>query len=77
MATTKLISFRVDEDDLSIIDNAVAKNGYRKRSDYMNAALRLMAWASQNGKADQILRFHPHFGDVVDSFDFKYHRQHR
>lgn len=77
MATTKLISIRVDEDDLSWIDNAVAKHGYPKRSDYVNAALRLMAWAIKNSKESKILRFHPQFGDVMDSFDLNYHRQHR
>lgn len=77
MATTKLISIRVDENDLSVIDNAADSISYRKRSDYVNAAMRLMAWAIQNGKGDQILRFYPQFGDVMDSFDLKYHRQHR
>lgn len=77
MATTKLISIRVDEDDLSIIDNAATGKIFLKRSDYVNAALRLMAWAIKNSQESKILKFYPQFGDVMDSFDLNYHRQHR
>lgn len=77
MAKTKLISIRVDEEDLSWIDNEVTKYGYPKRSDYVNAALRLMAWAIQNGQAHKIQKFWPQYGDKVDSFELSYHREHR
>lgn len=77
MAATKLISVRIDEDHIQIIDDEIKKVRYGKRSDYITAAVRLMAWAIENGQAHKIQRFWPQFGDVVDSFDLTYHREHR
>lgn len=73
MNKTKLISVRVDEDTLSILDNAAYSSRYGKRSDVINAALRLMAVAIERGHYYDILKFQPYFYEV-DSFDFKYHR---
>lgn len=73
MNKTKLISVRVDEDTLSILDNAAYDSRYGTRSDAINAALRLMAVAIERDHYYDILRFRPYF-DEVDSFDFKYHR---
>ena len=77
MKAAKLVSVRLDEDDLNIIDERALSSGYRKRSDYINAAVRLMAWAIKNGKAEGILKFHPNFGDEVEQFELKYYRRHR
>lgn len=77
MKAAKLVSVRLDEDDLQIIDQAAKNSGYRKRSDYINAAVRLMAWAIKNRRDSEICKFYPCYGDVVDQFDLKYHRGHR
>ena len=77
MKAKKLVSIRLDEDDLKIIDEAAQSNGYRKRSDYIDAAVRLMAWAIKNGKSPEICKFYPCFGDVVDRFELIFHRGHR
>lgn len=77
MATTKLISVRIDEDDIKIIDEKVKGDRYGKRSNFITAAVRLMAWAIQNGQAHKIQRFWPQYGDKVDSFELTYHREHR
>lgn len=77
MQSTKLVSVRLDEDDLNIIDKRAKGSGYRKRSDYINAAVRLMAWAIKERKEDLICKFYPCYGDVVDQFDLKFHRGHR
>lgn len=77
MQTTKLVSVRLDEDDLKIIDQAASAIDYRKRSDYIHAAVRLMAWAIKNGQQLKILRFYPCYGDDVDQFELNYHRGHR
>lgn len=74
MKPAKLVSVRLDEDDLKIIDEAAGQLEFRKRSDYINAAVRFMAWAIKENQQLKILRFRPRFGDVVDQFDFKYHR---
>lgn len=76
MKVAKLVSVRLDEDDLKVIDEAAKNNGYRKRSDYINAAVRLMAWAIKEGKADHICKFYPCYGDVVDQFELNYYRCH-
>ena len=77
MKAAKLVSVRLDEDDLKIIDDAALSSGYRKRSDYIHAAVRLIAWAIKNGKAYDICKFYPCYGDVVDQFELKFHRGHR
>ena len=74
MKAAKLVSVRLDEDDLKIIDDQAKKAFGRKRSDYIHAAVRLMAWAIKNGHELKICRFYPCYGDVVDQFDLKYHR---
>lgn len=77
MKAAKLVSVRLDEEDLRIIDEAASVLDYRKRSDYIHAAVRLMAWAIKNGQQLKILRFYPCYGDVVDQFELNYHRGHR
>lgn len=77
MAATKLISVRIDDDVIKIIDEKVKGDRYGNRSDLIAAAVRLMAWAIQNGQAHKIQRFWPQYGDVVDSFELTYHREHR
>ena len=72
MNKTKLISVRVDEDTLAVLDNATRRSVYATRSDAVNAALRLMAVAIEKGYFYKILRFHPQFNEI-DSFDFEYH----
>lgn len=73
MNKTKLISVRVDEETMSVIDNATRISECTSRSDAINGALRLLTVAIERGYFYKILRFHPKF-DEVDSFDFKYHR---
>ena len=77
MKAAKLVSVRLDEDDLKVIDEAAMSGVYRKRSDYIHAAVRLMAWAIKNGQQLKICRFYPNYGDVVDQFELNYHRGHR
>ena len=74
MNKTKLISVRVDEETMSVIDNATRNLEYASRSDAINGALRLLTVAIERGNFYKILRFHPQF-DEVDSFDFEYHRR--
>lgn len=77
MKNQKLISVRVDPDALEIIDQRCSDHPYMKRSDYINGAVRLVAWLIESGQADRVIRFRPQFGDVVDKFEFEYHRGHR
>ena len=77
MRGTKLISVRIDEDFLKIIDEYCAKHEYRKRSDVINAAIRLIATAEPLGFIGKACKFYPQFGDVIDKLEFEYHRQHK
>ena len=44
MANKQLVSVRLDEDDLKQIDEWVKDSAYYKRSDVVDAAVRLAAW---------------------------------
>lgn len=74
MENKKLISVRVNADNLKTIDEAAASLPWRKRSDYVDAALDLMAALIKRGAGDKILRFSGRF-DTIDKFEFKYHRE--
>lgn len=75
MEKTKLISVRVPVDVLEAIDKACNRYPFRKRSDYINAALSLIVEVNKKGLFDKVTRFHPEFGDVVDDLSFEYHRE--
>lgn len=70
----KLVSVRLDADDLQVIDDWAKKERYRKRSDVVDAAVSLAAWMIQNGYAEKLLHFFPD-RDTVDEFKLEYHRQ--
>lgn len=75
MESTKLISVRVPVDVLEAIDKVSKPNTYYKRSDYINAALKLIVEVEKRGLFPKVLRFLPKFGDVIDELSFKYHRE--
>lgn len=70
----KLVSVRLDADDLQVIDDWAKNERYQKRSDVVDAAVGLAAWMVKNGYAQKLLRFY-HKLDTVDEFKFEYHRQ--
>lgn len=72
MGKLRLISIRLDEDDLAVIEAECEKWRYRKRSAYINAAVRLMTAAIKLNKAEKIIHFWPK-GDVIDKFEFEHH----
>lgn len=77
MRGTKLISVRVDEDFLQTIDKFCADSGYRKRSDVINAAIRLIAASGDEKFISKVCKYWPQFGDVIDKLEFEYHREHK
>lgn len=76
MENMKLISVRIDPKDLRDLDALVEKSYYHKRSDLIQAAIRLMLAAGSECQVDKVCRFSPRWGDVVDEFKFEYHREH-
>lgn len=75
MEKTKLISVRVPVDVLEAIDETCSRYPYRKRTDYIIAALSLIVEVNKKGLFDKVIRFHPEYGDVVDELSFEYHRE--
>lgn len=70
----KLVSVRLDADDLQVIDDWVKGWHYRKRSDIVDGAVRLAAWMIQNGYAEKLIMFNPRF-DAMEEFKMIYHRK--
>lgn len=70
----QLVSVRLNADDLKVIDDWAKNERYRKRSDAVDAAVRLAAWMIQNGYAEKLLLFHPRY-DAMDEFKMVYHRR--
>lgn len=77
MSATRLISVRIDEEVLAKIDQLAEKSTYRKRSDIINGALKMIAYSDGSKMAEKACNFWPQYGDVIDKFEFKYHREHK
>lgn len=75
MRETKLISVRLDAEDIADIDKWCKKNQWWKRSAVICQAVALARVLVQSGHAQKLLHFNPRYGDVVDEFTFKYHRE--
>lgn len=82
MSKTTLISFRIDDEDLKVIDEECNKykgttwSSYKaKRSYYINSALNLYAELLRRGLTGKVDKFYPRFGDVIDEFKLEYHRK--
>lgn len=77
MRGTKLISVRIDEDFLAKIDAYCDRSDYRKRSDVINAAVRLLATAGDDKFIAKVCTYWPQYGDVIDKLELEYHREHK
>lgn len=75
MENLKLVSVRLDPRDLEIIDKECRRSMWRKRSSYISQAVALMAALIKDGRAKKVLSFYPQYGDVIDEFVLKYHRE--
>lgn len=76
MENMKLISVRLDPRDVEALEDAVQTESYYDRSDFIRAAVSLMAVLCKEGKYGKVLSFRPRRGDVLDTFDITYHRSH-
>lgn len=74
MSKGQLVSVRLDPDDVKVIDEWTEGIYYRNRSDAINAGVRLMAQLIKRGQAEKVIKFWPKW-DVIDTFDFQYHRE--
>lgn len=77
MNKTKVISVRIDEKLLAQIDEKVSHMTYHKRNDLICGLLRLANHVATPSRLEQFCFFYPEWGDVLDEFEFKYHRGHK
>lgn len=72
MTKDRVITFRMDDDQLKMVDDIVRNHRYYKRSTVMAQALRLMVAMDQAGLAGRVLSYHPRWDDIVDiKFEIK------
>lgn len=74
MEKTKIVSVRLDVKDIDFLDNEAKKSWYYKRSDFIQAAVRLMRVACEKGYKNDVLGFFPRYDEVVE-FAFKKKRK--
>lgn len=74
MEKTKIVSVRLDVKDIDFLDNEAKKSRYYKRSDFIQAAVKLMIIACEKGYKSDVLGYFPRYDDVVE-FAFKKKRK--
>lgn len=77
MENMKLISIRIPEDDYVQLMQLCREYRWRDRSSLIRAAIRVMLACSKIVSMNRFVNFWPQWGDVVDTFEFTYHREHR
>lgn len=76
MEKTKIVSVRLDIGDIDFLDKEAEKSWYYRRSDFIQAAVRLMIVACKKGYKNDVLGFYPKY-DEVEEFAFKTKRKMR
>lgn len=75
MESKKLVSVRIDGEDLRRIDEICQNGGYWRRSDLIQLGVKALIQLYDNGLMGKFAKFRPQFGDVIDEIKFDYHRQ--
>lgn len=75
MSESKLVSVRLDAEDIKEIDRQCKSLGYVNRSFVINKAVSLAVYMMQHGHFRKLWNFNPQFGDVVDKFELEFHRE--
>lgn len=77
MRQDKLVSVRLSEKTVATLEKySQGRYGY-SRSQLINMGAKFIAYLIESRQIDKIKRFYPEFGDVVDEFTFKFHREHK
>lgn len=74
MGSSKVVTFRCDEDLLSKVDKAVLNHRYYTRSRIIEDALRLAVMMEEKGLLGRVLSYHPRF-DEVTKLEFEIKRK--
>lgn len=76
MENKKVISIRLTPSMVEEIEQCVRRQSdFWKRQDFIEKAINLAIAAEKAGLMRQMMAFNPKFGDVVDKFEFRYHRE--
>lgn len=65
MNSSKVVTFRCDEDLLKKVDLAVTKHRYYKRSALIEASLKLAVMMEERGLLDRVLSYYPRYDEVT------------
>lgn len=74
MDKTKVVTFRIEESKLERVDEIVKKNRYYKRSNIIEAGLKMMIALDEAGLSGRALSYHPKFDDIT-KLDFEIRRK--
>lgn len=77
MRQDKLVSVRLNEETVATLEKYGQGHIWYSRSQLINKAANFFAYLIETRQIDKILKFYPEFGDVVDEFTFKFHREHK
>ena len=77
MRQDKLVSVRLSEKTVASLDKYGQQHWGYSRSQLINMGANFIAHLLETRQFEKIRRFYPEYGDVVDEFTFKYHREHK
>lgn len=65
MDKTKVVTFRIEESKLEKVDAIARKTRYYKRSNIIEAGLKIMIALDEAGLSGRALSYHPRFDDIT------------
>ena len=74
MEKTRVITFRIDDDLLNEVDQIASHHKSYKRSNVIEAGLRIMVELEKRHLAGQAIAYHPDW-DEIETLEFKMHRK--
>ena len=74
MEKTKVVTFRVKESQLEKVDAMAKKSGFYKRSNIIEAGLKMMIALDEAGLLKRALSYHPKYDDIT-KLDFVIRRK--
>ena len=77
MRQDKLVSVRLNEKTVATLEEYGKDHWGYSRSQLINMGANFIAYLIETRQFEKIRRFFPEFGDVVDEFTFKFHREHK
>lgn len=77
MKQDKLVSVRLNAKTIATLERYGKDHTGYYRSQLINIGANFIAYLIETHQFEKIRRFYPEFGDVVDEFTFKFHREYK